>query len=163
MDAIHVRQSQILPNDYEVLFWRTSWKRYSILSGTYSGLVWIVLWSTGASPITQALVSTALFALMMLGFRYYSVSRMVSNPKNRHIHAQLDIRFESDGFKWTTSDGVASSVPWTRVVRVQELPGFTLLWLSTTQYFPVPLDSIPPDRLPDFRALVKSSVAPSAK
>jgi hypothetical protein len=163
MDAIHVRQSQILPNDYKVLFWRTSWKKYSILSGAYALLVWIVLWATGASPILQILVSVAAFSFVMIGLRYYSISRMVSNPRNRHLHTEKDMTFESDGFRWTTSDGIASSVPWSSVVKVQELPGFTLLWLSTNQYFPVPLDSIPHDRLQDFRSLVKSSVTAPAK
>jgi hypothetical protein len=163
MRQVTLNQSLIPPDELKKLMWRTSWKRYTLLSIAYGILVWIVFSSTGLPLQGQVAISIAVIFILLLGLRFISIPRISSNPKNRYLHASHDITIDENRITFTSSDGSSSTIPWSSIVKVEEVRGFTLLWVSARNYLPIPHKSLSEADLDQLRDMVSRLVHFQAK
>ena len=83
-------------------------------------------------------LGVAVAGLFLLGILWGTCNSSIKNPLNRFGWASRQVEFDEVMIRVASSEGARSEIPWRTVVKVSATKDFYLLYLSATQYLPIP-------------------------
>ena len=103
-----------------------------------AGAVFLGLALVDPHFIVPALVGMLMFVVLMPAALWSNCVKMVKNPLNRFTWSSRQVEFDDVMIRMASSEGTRSELPWRTIVKVTDHKDFYLLYVTATQFFPIP-------------------------